>query len=126
MAKVLIAGEPGNPIEVLEAELAGQGFQVVVAVTGQEAYESVLHEKPDAVILAARMPVFDGLTTCRMLRDDPDIPPELPVFLMSENAVHAKSIERAEVTEVINPRHEASELRELLTRHLGKAVWPDL
>jgi len=126
MTRVLIAGEPGNTLDVLEAELLGQGIEVVVAVTGQEAYESALREKPNAVFLAARMPVFDGLTTCRMLRDDPDVPPDLPVFVLSENAVDVKSLERAEVTEVVHPRHEASELRELLARHLGKAVWPDL
>ncbi|HUW62930.1 MAG TPA: response regulator [Candidatus Bathyarchaeia archaeon] len=123
MAKVLIAGEPGDPLDVLEAELSGQGIEVVVAVTGQEAYEAALHEKPDAVFLTARMPVFDGLTTCRMLRDDPDVPKDLPVFLATSLDVDSKAVERAGVTEVVSTRHEAYELRELLARHLGKAIW---
>jgi len=123
MAKVLIAGEPGNPIDVLEAELSGQGIEVVMAVTGLEAYEAALREKPDAVFLTARMPVFDGLAVCRMLRDDPDVPNDLPVFLATSADVDPKAVERAGVTEVVGTRHEASELRELLARHLGKAVW---
>ena len=123
MAKVLIAGEPGEPLDVLDAELSGQGHDVLVAVTGQQAYESAMREKPEAVIVAARMPVFDGLTVCRMLRDDPGVPKDLPVFLLTGAEVDAKTLERAGVTEAINTRHEASELRELLAQHLGKAIW---
>jgi len=123
MAKVLIAGEGGEPLDVLEAELSGQGYDVLVAVTGQEAYELALREKPAAVFLAARMTVFDGLTTCRMIRDDPDVPKDLPVFLATSLDVDPKAIERAGVTEVVSTRHEANELRELLARHLGKAIW---
>lgn len=123
MATILITGEPGEPLDVLDAELAGQGHDVLVAVTGQEAYEIALREKPGAVILAARMPVFDGLTTCRMLRDDPDVPEDLPVFLLTTAEVDIKALERAGVTEALSVRHEAVELRELLARHLGKAIW---
>lgn len=123
MAKIVLAGEPGEPTSILEAELAGEGYQVVTGSTGQEAYELTLREKPGAVFLAARMPVFDGLTTCRMLRDDPDIPEQLPIFLVAERDIDAKILDRAEVTELFDARHEAGDLREMLARHLGKALW---
>jgi len=123
MAKIVLAGEPGEPTAILEAELAGEGHLVVTGTTGQEAYEITLREKPDAVFLAARMPVFDGLTTCRMLRDDPDIPVDLPVFLVANRDIDPKILERAEVTELFHARHEAAELREMLARHMGKAMW---
>jgi CheY-like chemotaxis protein len=123
MARILIAGEPGELLTVLEAELEGQGHDVTVAASGQEAYELALEEKPDAVILTAQMPVFDGLTTCRMLRDDPDVPSDLPVFLVSGTDVDVKAVERAGVTKLVGARHEDAELRELLARHLGESLW---
>ena len=110
-------------MDVLEGELFGQGHDVTVAVTGQDAYESALQEKPDAVMLVAPMPVIDALAVSRMLRDDPDVPNDLPVFLVTGLEIDSKAVERAGVTEVVGTRHEAVELRELLARHLGKAIW---
>lgn len=123
MGKIVVAGESGEVLGVLEAELQGEGHEVVLASNGHEAYELTLSERPQAVFLEPRMSVFDGLTTCRMIRDDPDTPPELPVFLLGGERVDPKALERAEVTEVISARHESGDLRELLARHLSVQGW---
>ncbi len=123
MVRLLIAGEPDVHLDVLEAELAGLGHAVTVALTGQAAYELAVTEKPDLVFLNARMPVFDGLTVCRMLRDDPDVPKDLPVFLVTDLALDPKAVDCAGVTETLPARHEETQVRELLARHLGKSSW---
>lgn len=123
MAKILVAGEYGAVLSVLESEIQGEGHDVVTASTGQDAYELTLSERPAAVFLGTRMAVFDGLTTCAMIRDDPETPRDLPVFLVVSDDLSPKTLEKAGVTEVIRERHEAWELRELLARYPDAPHW---
>ena len=123
MTKVLIAAEPGETLDILAAEIAGQGHDVTVAGTGLDACEIALRLKPDAVVLDAQLPVFDGLAVSRMLRDDPDVPQDLPIFIIAGKELDPKAVETAGVTELIPQRHQETDLRELFARHLGKALW---
>jgi DNA-binding response OmpR family regulator len=51
VSKILIVEADRNLTQALEAALAGEGFEVVVAHNGVEALRAVQREKPDEVIL---------------------------------------------------------------------------
>lgn len=65
-----------------EVELAGLvrdyleagGFEVSVFHDGQEAYDHFLQRKPSLMILDLMVPRMDGLTICRKVREQSDIP----------------------------------------------------
>ena len=76
-AKVLIADDHPQIIELLEAYLEPLGVQVVLATDGQAAFEAVERERPDLILLDIMMPKRSGFEVCRALKDDPrygDIP----------------------------------------------------
>lgn len=49
----------------------GARYRVLTASNGLEAYELACREQPDAILLDLVMPVLDGYTVVRKLRENP-------------------------------------------------------
>jgi CheY-like chemotaxis protein len=56
------------PVVMAEA-LSNRGYRVVTARNGQEGLERVADEQPQLIFLDMRMPVMDGWTFAKILRD---------------------------------------------------------
>ena len=119
MAKILLAGEDQTALDNMEATLSGEGHEVITAATGLEAYETTLSENPDLVYLEVNMPVFNGFETCEMIREDPEIPKNLPLVLIADDDVPAKKMEQYEVTNQLPKNHLSVDLSEMTINTLG-------
>lgn len=76
-AKVLIADDNPQILELLEAYLEPLPIDVALASNGQDAYDAVEQTRPDLILLDIMMPRRSGFEVCRALKDDPrysDIP----------------------------------------------------
>jgi DNA-binding response OmpR family regulator len=71
--KVLIADDEPNIVISLEFLLRREGFDVLVAVDGEEALTKARSERPDLVLLDVMMPKMNGFDVCQTLRADPDL-----------------------------------------------------
>ncbi|MFH1572221.1 MAG: response regulator [Gemmatimonadota bacterium] len=71
-ARILIVDDEPFNVDYLEQELADLGYETLSASDGQQAVELVRRERPDLVLLDVMMPVMDGFTACRILKDDED------------------------------------------------------
>jgi CheY-like chemotaxis protein len=69
--KVLVVDDSRELRTVLAAQLRRQGFEVGLAVDGQDALEKVHTLKPDLILMDVMMPKMDGMAACRALRADP-------------------------------------------------------
>lgn len=73
MAKplILVVEDNRSLAEVLEYNLRGEGYDTLVAHTGQEGLNVARARLPQLVVLDLMLPVLDGLEVCRRLRADP-------------------------------------------------------
>ncbi len=71
--KVLIADDEPNIVISLEFLLRREGFEVLVAVDGEEALAKAHAERPDLVLLDVMMPKINGFDVCQALRADRDL-----------------------------------------------------
>lgn len=78
---LIVDDNPGN-LQVLHTLLAGAGYRVRPAVSGEIALRAVEANLPDLVLLDVRMPGIDGYETCRRLKAD-EKTRELPVIFLS-------------------------------------------
>ena len=69
-AKILIVDDEPFNVDLLEQELEDLGYLTLTASNGQEAVDLVRSEAPDLVLLDVMMPVMDGFTACRLLKED--------------------------------------------------------
>ena len=72
MGKTILAvdDEP-HMIELVNAILTGEGFEVVTASDGKEALQLLQKLKPDLVLLDMMMPGMSGREVCEKIRADP-------------------------------------------------------
>ena len=81
-ARILIVDDEPFNVDLLEQELGDLGYQTLTAGDGQQAIETVRREHPDLVLLDVMMPVMDGFTACRLLKDDADTR-LIPIVIMT-------------------------------------------
>lgn len=111
---VLIATEDSGAYAVLSAEVEALGFEPLWATDGHDAYELALAEEPCVVFADNVLSVFTGLELTARLREDPEIPRELPIYLLSDDALEPHVLERSGLTGVFPKTHSGDRLRELI------------
>lgn len=73
LKKVLVVDDELSSCEILREFLMDQGYETLMALSGDEALETYQRERPDLVLLDVRMPDKDGLETLREIKAlDPD------------------------------------------------------
>ncbi|MBI2901758.1 MAG: response regulator [Planctomycetes bacterium] len=76
-SRVLVADDNQSIRKILCLFLQNAGYETVEARNGREALDGVKNERADLVILDDMMPLVDGYTVCRSLKEDPatrDVP----------------------------------------------------
>lgn len=81
-ARVLVVDDLELNVKVLAAKLTAEYFDVVTAMSGAEALETIERENPDIVLLDVMMPDMDGIEVCRRIRADPKMM-HLPVVMIT-------------------------------------------
>jgi len=67
-AHLLVVDDEPNIVELLSATLRYEGFEVSVAMTGNEAVQVAERVKPDLIVLDVMLPDLDGFSVVRRLR----------------------------------------------------------
>ncbi len=74
MTKVLVVEDDQTLLETLAYNLRREGYEVVRAADGVTALNQAREHKPDLILLDVMLPELDGLTVCRTLRHESDVP----------------------------------------------------
>jgi len=82
--KILIVDDEPNIVISLEFLMKKEGFEVAVAVDGEDALSKVDSFRPDLVLLDVMMPKKSGFEVCESLRADPDKAGLLVVMLTAK------------------------------------------
>lgn len=72
--RILIVEDDARLATLTREYLEGNGFQITVEGDGSRAVERIFREKPDLIILDVMLPGEDGLSICRKVKMEKDIP----------------------------------------------------
>ena len=72
--KILIAEDNNDLRDLLYEQLTGEGYSVISAVNGKEAYDLFISEAPDMAILDVMMPYMDGFSLLTKIRESSEMP----------------------------------------------------
>lgn len=88
VGKVLVAEDNVNNQLLMKLILEQLGLEVTLAENGQIAYEKYMENKYDVVLMDINMPVMDGLTSLKMIRQfDHLVDKYTPIVALTANAI---------------------------------------
>jgi len=93
---LLVVEDVPDILQLLDTTLKFKGYQVVTAVNGQEALETIKRERPAMVITDILMPKLDGFSLVHRLRLDPETR-DIPVVFLSATYVAPEDKTFAEI-----------------------------
>lgn len=85
MAKILVVDDSPHVRLLVASSLSRDGHIIMYAHDGIDALETLAREEFNVAIMDVCMPRLDGLTLCRMLRDDAGLQ-HLAIMIMSADA----------------------------------------
>lgn len=81
--KILIVDDVLSNILLLKILLSNEKYQIFTAMSGKEALEKVVEEKPDLILLDVMMPDMDGFEVTSQLRKMPDPLNEISIIFLT-------------------------------------------
>ncbi|MCP4324481.1 MAG: response regulator transcription factor [Alteromonadales bacterium] len=85
MLKILIVEDEIEIAAQLAKYVVRDGFKPIILNSGEQVIETVKLEQPDIIILDVMLPVKDGITCCKEIRDFSEIPIIMLTAKKSEN-----------------------------------------
>jgi two-component system cell cycle response regulator DivK len=95
MPKVLLVEDNEMNSDMLSRRLARRGFEVALALDGQEGVETARRELPDIILMDMSLPVLDGWGATRILKAA-ETTRSIPVIALTSHAMagdRAKALE---------------------------------
>jgi two-component system alkaline phosphatase synthesis response regulator PhoP len=83
--KILLVDDEPDILEFISYNLNKEGFEVYTSNNGKDAIKIAIKEKPSLIILDVMMPDLDGIETCRVIRETPELKEVLIAFLTARN-----------------------------------------
>jgi DNA-binding response OmpR family regulator len=81
--KILMADDEPDVLAIMAKKIAEQGFDVITAPDGLEAWEKIQSKSPDVILLDLNMPRMNGFEVLKALRDHPSQDKWQPVIIIS-------------------------------------------
>lgn len=85
MPTVLVVDDSEDNAKLLGYHLANDGFDVLIALNGDECIATAVGAVPDTILLDMRMPGLSGLETLEKLKGFPETS-DIPVIMVSANS----------------------------------------
>ncbi|MCX8110634.1 MAG: response regulator [Syntrophorhabdaceae bacterium] len=86
MKKILVIEDNEQNLYLLKFILEKHGYEVIVAVDGQEGIEKTVSERPDLILLDIQLPVMDGHAVARQLRKNSQLD-NIPIIAVTSYAM---------------------------------------
>ncbi len=83
--KILLVDDEPDILEFISYNLVKEGFEVFTCGNGKDAILMAQKERPQIIILDVMMPDLDGIETCRVIRETPELKDVLIAFLTARN-----------------------------------------
>ncbi|GAB4574259.1 MAG: response regulator transcription factor [Anaerolineae bacterium] len=91
MARIVVVEDDQVLAETLADNLTQEGHKVVTIGDGETAYQKIVDNPPDLIVLDVMLPRLDGLSLCRMIRREPTTS-HIPIIMLTARSSEVDKI----------------------------------
>jgi len=109
--KVLIVDDEIHIVHVVAIKLRNNGFEVISAQNGRDAFELACEQKPDVIVTDFQMPVMTGMEFVEKLRQQPTTK-DIPVVMLTARgfAIEDERVRDLQISEFLSKPFSPKEL----------------
>jgi DNA-binding response OmpR family regulator len=128
MKKILVVDDEQKIVEIIQAYLEKDGYQVITAFDGKAALDAVTAQRPDLIVLDLMLPEISGWDVCRSIRKKS----EVPIIMLTARDETTDKIIGLEmgaddyVTKPFDPKELVSRVKAVLRRTDSKSSLRDI
>ena len=113
--KVLVVDDEVHIVHVVAIKLRNNGYEVITAANGIEAFELVRSEKPDIIVTDFQMPGMTGLQLVEKIRQN-ETAKDIPVILLTARsfAVEDEQKQNLQISECLSKPFSPKELLRMI------------
>ena len=86
MTKILYVEDNEDNVYMLSRRLKRKGFEIVIAVDGEQGVEMASSEKPDLILMDLSLPKMDGWTATKYIKSNDKLK-SIPIIALSAHAM---------------------------------------
>jgi CheY-like chemotaxis protein len=119
--KILIVEDNENNRRLLKDVLKYYGYDVIEAVNGEDGIKMAKEHEPDLILMDMQLPVMDGFTATKKLKDDPETK-HIKIIAVTSFAMISdrERILKAGADDYIPKPVDTRELPKIVSRVLGQ------
>jgi CheY-like chemotaxis protein len=87
MTKILLVEDNEMNRDMLSRRLERKGFEIVVAIDGQEGIDKAKECLPDLILMDVDLPIIDGLEATRQIKANDAATKNIPVIALTAHAL---------------------------------------
>lgn len=109
--KVLVVDDEIHIVHVVAIKLRNNGYDVISADNGADAFDMVLSEKPDIIVTDYQMPIMTGLELITQLRAN-EKTKDIPVIMLTARnfAIEQKQTQNLNISAFLSKPFSPKEL----------------
>ena len=86
MTKILYVEDNPDNVYMLTRRLKKKGFELIIAVDGQEGIDKAIEESPDLILMDLSLPTMDGWTATAEIKKIEEVK-DIPIIALSAHAM---------------------------------------
>jgi CheY-like chemotaxis protein len=86
MARILLIEDNEMNRDMLSRRLAKRGYEILIAVDGEQGVARAIADKPDLILMDVSLPKMDGWTATRQIKARPDLA-GTPIIALTAHAM---------------------------------------
>jgi two-component system cell cycle response regulator DivK len=115
--RILVVEDQEDNRQIIRDMLAGTDYEITEAENGEEALAAIAKQRPDLILMDIQLPIMDGYTATRRIKDDPALR-AIPIIAVTSYVEDEKA--RAAgcdeyVPEPYSPRQLLAKIRQYLS-----------
>jgi two-component system, cell cycle response regulator DivK len=87
--RILVAEDQADNRQIIRDMLAGTDYEITEAEDGEQALAAVAKERPQLILMSARLPIIDGYEVARQIKADPALR-SIPIIAVTSHALNGE------------------------------------